>query len=172
MEGFFALTIFALFLVVIFSKASSAERNDSEKLLPVIKEIKKIPGPYEKLFYRSRKFLTYTEHRYYTWLEKEYGEKFHIVPQVVLASIIDVNLPKHLYAYNGYRSKIDKKTLDFVLFDKVDFMPVLAIELDDYTHEHPDRQKRDRFVDAVMEKVGIGIVHLTDVFDIKQKSIH
>ncbi len=113
------------------------------------------PDAFGKMLYKQRRFLTKSELDFFRTLEAKYANEYYIVPQVPLSSIVDVDLPKKFYAYKGYRSKIDKKTLDFVLFEKVNLTPVLAFELDDYTHEREDRKVRDEFVNVVMEKVGI-----------------
>ena len=39
-------------------------------------------------------------------------------------------------------------------------MPYMAIELDDRSHQREDRQKRDAFVDEVLNQAGIKIVHI------------
>lgn len=38
--------------------------------------------------------------------------------------------------------------------------PILGIELDDKSHEHPDRKERDRFVDEVFAAAGLPILHI------------
>lgn len=114
----------------------------------------KLPA-YGNFLYRPKRFLTEAEFSYFRKLEEQHGKDYYIIPQVVLSSIVDVDMPRYHFEYKGYRSKIDKKTLDFVLFDKASFIPVLAIELDDYTHQRYDRVQRDKFVNAVLEKVNI-----------------
>lgn len=126
---------------------------------------------FDKILYRPRKFQTDSEIKYFRTLEKKYGADYYIIPQVLLSCLVDVDIPKDYFAYKGYRSKIDKKTIDFVLFDKVSFMPVLAVELDDYTHERPDRHGRDIFVNAVLEKVGIKIERVNNINDLSSSSL-
>ncbi len=65
----------------------------------------------------------------------------------------------------GYRSKINKKIVDFVLFDKQNISPILVIELDDYTHQKPDRKKRDVFLNKVLDHCGIPILHTPSVHE-------
>lgn len=113
----------------------------------------------EYLPYVKRSYLmTQAEHNFYKVLEEAVAGKYHIVPQVKLSSIIDVNR----YAKNKYiyRNKIDRKSVDFVLFEKEHFTPYLVIELDETSHQLPEREDRDRLVDAIMEKVGLKIEHV------------
>ena len=46
----------------------------------------------------------------------------------------------------GYRNKIDRKHVDFLLCDPQTVKPILGIELDDKSHQREDRKKRDEFV--------------------------
>lgn len=109
--------------------------------------------PYVKKQY----LMTNREREFFFTLKEKYGNEYYIVPQVPLSKIVDVN--HYEKQQRGYRSKIDKKTLDYVLFDPVYFTPQMVIELDDSSHELPERKERDHFVDKVLEQVKIPIAH-------------
>lgn len=117
--------------------------------------IKSKEKSFQKFPYKKKNFMTRHELSYFKKLESEYGEKYYIIPQVVISDIVDVDLPRNFYAYRGYRSKIDKKTIDYVLFNKETFQPEIAIELDDSSHYRKDRQERDEFVNKLFEEIGI-----------------
>jgi hypothetical protein len=59
-----------------------------------------------------------------------------------------------------YRNKIVQKHVDFVLCDPLTMLPLLAIELDDKSHQRTDRQARDAFVDQVFAAAGLPLVHI------------
>ncbi|MCC7160514.1 DUF2726 domain-containing protein [Candidatus Nomurabacteria bacterium] len=120
---------------------------------------------FQKLPYKKRSIMTEAELNFFRQLEQKYGSKYYIIPQVLLSSIVDVDLPKSFFAYRGYRSKIDKKTIDFVMFDKQTYNPFLVIELDDSSHLRADRQIRDHFLDEVFNKTEIKIVHIKTAFN-------
>ncbi|MDE2040977.1 MAG: DUF2726 domain-containing protein [Patescibacteria group bacterium] len=61
--------------------------------------------------------------------------------------------------YGAFRH-IDEKSVDFVLCRKEDLYPVLAIELDDRSHERPDRQQRDREVERILDGSGLPLLRL------------
>ena len=86
------------------------------------------------------------------------SSKYYIFPQMLLSNIVDVE--KGTESYRGFRNKIDHKTIDFVLFDRSTISPVLAIELDDSSHDREDRQERDAFVDRVLAKAGLPLLHV------------
>ena len=116
---------------------------------------------FQKLPYKKRNLMTESELNFFRQLEQKYNSQYYIIPQVLLSSIIDVDLPKRFFAYRGYRSKIDKKTIDFVLFDKQNYNPVLAIELDDSTHSKSEAERNDNFKNGVFNKVGIKLTRVS-----------
>lgn len=80
---------------------------------------------------------------------------------------IKVSLGDLFYVQTGdysqnrvYRNKIDRKHIDFLLYDPQTLQPILGIELDDKSHERKDRQERDRFVDGVFAAAGLPIAHI------------
>ncbi len=127
---------------------------------------KKLEGwlPYMKKSY----LLTRTEHEFFNTLEKIVEGKYYIFPQIVLTDIVQLKGKGSLRG--GYRSKINKKIVDFVLFDKQNISPVLVIELDDYTHQRPDRKKRDIFLNRVLDHCEIPILHTPLISEIELKT--
>jgi hypothetical protein len=141
------LIIVVLLIIEIISflkKNKGGEVSEKEERFPYVKK---------------QYLMTNREREFFFKLKEQYGDKYCIVPQVPLSKIVDVNhYEKHQW---GYRSKIDKKTLDYVLFDPVYFTPQIVIELDDSSHELPERKVRDTFVDKVLGQVQIPIKHIS-----------
>lgn len=129
------------------------------KLLQLLKD-KNINSylPYVKKEY----LMTNAERSFFKVLQGVVGDKYYIVPQVSLKNIVQVN--KYEKLQWKYQNQIDRKCVDFVLFDKEYFTPQIVIELDDISHELPLREERDRLVDAVMEKVGLQIEHVKTAY--------
>jgi hypothetical protein len=86
------------------------------------------------------------------------SSKYYIFPQLLLSKLVTVE--KGAGPYQTYHNKVDRKSVDFVLFDRNAISPVLAIELDDSSHDREDRQKRDAFVDRVLAKAGLPLLHV------------
>ena len=86
------------------------------------------------------------------------SSKYYIFPQVSLNNLVTVE--KGTGSYQTYHNKVDRKSVDFVLFDRNAMSPVLAIELDDSSHDREDRQERDAFVDRVLIKAGLPLLHV------------
>jgi very-short-patch-repair endonuclease len=62
------------------------------------------------------------------------------------------------------RGKIQAKHCDFVLVDKK-LVARAVVELDDSTHDKPDRQMRDQFVDGVLTSCGYKVFHTRNIKD-------
>lgn len=60
--------------------------------------------------------------------------------------------------YKGAMWKIQAKHVDFVICNRY-LDPKLIIELDDSSHQRPDRRARDDFVDTVVRNCGYPILH-------------
>jgi len=85
-------------------------------------------------------------------------DEYYIFPQVHLASILGVK--SGTGNWQGLMNKINKKSVDFVIFDKQYIQPLLAIELDDSSHNFSRRRERDRFVDEVLKGTNLAILHV------------
>jgi len=113
-------------------------------------------------YIRKKYFMTYHELNFFRELENIVKENYFIVPQVGLSKIVSVDNTEIMR--KTYHNKIDRKSVDFVLFDKVTFQPKLVVELDGITHNRYDRKIRDKWVDELMNKVGIKIVHIPSIY--------
>lgn len=113
--------------------------------------------------------LTPTEENFYEVLKKVVDNRYQIIPQVQLSKIMKVRDSD--YGYTNYHdfNKINKKSIDFVLYDE-NLKAHLAIELDDYSHSRPNRIRRDEFVDKIMEEAGLRILHVpvADYYDLEE----
>jgi very-short-patch-repair endonuclease len=123
-----------------------------------------------KHYVKKNYLMSIAEHEFYKVLKETIKDRYYIVPQVQLSKIIEVN--KYEKNKRVYRNKIDRKSVDFVLFNKEYFTPYMVIELDDSSHMLPEREDRDSFVDSILNRVGIKVVHIpvSKNYDIKQVS--
>jgi len=108
--------------------------------------------PYKK----KGELMTKAEKELFDVLEKVVNNRYYIIPQVKISNLAVVSGTKN---YKTYLNKIDRKTVDFVLFDK-QFLPILVIELDDSSHDSEIRKERDRFVNRIMNKIELKIIHI------------
>ena len=103
-------------------------------------------------------FLSRAEHECYDALVEAVGLEYRIFAQVHLPTLVD-----HAIRGQNWRAAlahINRKSVDFVLCDKAYLSPKLAIELDDKSHERPDRQERDREVERILREAGLPLLRL------------
>lgn len=115
----------------------------------------------EKAKYRYRRknfFLTRAEHECYDALVEAVGQKYYIFAQVHLPTIVDHSIRGQ--DWRAALAHINRKSVDFVLCDKEYLSPKLAIELDDKSHERPDRQERDKEVERILREAGVKLLRL------------
>lgn len=113
----------------------------------------------EKRYGLKESLLTPSEKNFLSVLEQVVGDSYIIEKQVQLSRIVTpTDSDNNFVNYKDF-NQIKAKSIDFVLFNK-DYSPYLCIELDDLSHMRWNRQKRDVFVDKIMEDVGLRIIHI------------
>lgn len=112
----------------------------------------------DELPYRLRDdFLSPAELSFCKVLQKALGDRATISPKVNLADIFFVARPNE---NQGYRNKIDRKHVDFLICDPTSMKPLCGIELDDSSHARQDRRTRDEFVDRVFDVAGLPLIRI------------
>lgn len=97
----------------------------------------------------KEEFITENELKLYKVLKKvAYELKLDIFTQVALNRILEVNNRRK---QQQLRNRIDRKSIDFVLYDEKTKKIVCCIELDDSTHEREERIERDLFLDKIFK---------------------
>ncbi len=116
----------------------------------------------------QRPILTATETKFFRVLQAAVGKQYIIFPQLPLWTLIQANSSDQK-ATCAFNNQINLKRIDFVLVNSASLMPYMAIELDDQSHDRPNRQRRDAFVDNVLNQAGIKIVHIpaTATYDLQ-----
>ena len=141
---FTALVVAIVIAVETFTTVESSDKNGK----PVFN-------------YGRKDFLmTRAEHSFFDVLIEVVGGQYHVFPQVHLDEII---YPK---PYSGKRifpfRHVNQKSVDFVICDKADIKPLLAIELDDRTHELENRKKRDEEVERILSGAGFPLLRISN----------
>jgi very-short-patch-repair endonuclease len=86
-----------------------------------------------------------------------------VFASVRLAEVIEVTASStdQRSIWQAAFNRITRKQLDFVLCDPDSTRPLLVIELDDRTHQRPERRERDGFIDDACAAAGLPILHIT-----------
>ena len=131
------------------SNASAASQSETDTL------------SYDKA-YQKKWLLTMNEKAFYRQLSSFAAKKnMTVFTKVRLLDLLEPvkNQPK----YKTYFYKVQAKHVDFVLCDSK-LVARFIIELDDSSHNAPDRTERDQFVDTVLQAVGYKVLRL-NAFD-------
>ena len=97
----------------------------------------------------KEEFITENELKLYKVLKKvAYELKLDIFTQVALNRILEINNRRK---QQQLRNRIDRKSIDFVLYDEKTKKIVCCIELDDSTHEREERIERDLSLDKIFK---------------------
>jgi len=142
------LIIFAVIIgvLVVLAEVLRGKKDDD----------KEEPKKYQ--YKQKNFFMSRTEHECFDAILKAVGNGYHIFPQVHLSSIVDNKVTGQ--NWKGAFKHISQKSVDFVLCDKAYISPKLAIELDDKTHERPDRIERDVEVERILKDAGLPLLRL------------
>lgn len=110
--------------------------------------------------YQKKYLLTKNEYYEYKKLQASAKKNNLIVcPKVRLLDLVE---PRRGPNYMSYLGKIQSKHVDFVVCDSNLFVKGV-IELDDNSHNRPDRIERDAFVDEVLLSVGYIVIRTRSI---------
>jgi hypothetical protein len=147
------LIIGAVILIFFIFFAVKSKKNPAEN--PRITTPEKTN---ESLPYRAAaSVLTPNEQNFYKIL-KPIADKYGLIvfTKIRLADLVTIPAGQN---YIKWFNKIAQKHIDFILC-KNNFSVKIVFEIDDKSHDKPNRVQRDAFVDKVCETAKIKIVHL------------
>jgi hypothetical protein len=110
------------------------------------------------VYVKKEFLLNIPERQFFEILQRLLPTDYVCYPQILLSNILSVKTAKN--EFWKYQNKINRKTVDFVIFKKPYLQPILAIEYDGHTHDRPDRKTRDEFVNDVIHNSNLAIVHI------------
>ena len=106
----------------------------------------------------SKRFVSPGERAFLPALRIAVGPKVWVAPQVAINQLL--YLKRDCPARRSWQAKMDRRSLDFVLIDPETYRPLAAIELDDRSHDKPDRRKRDAEVGRLCAAAGLPLLRV------------
>lgn len=107
-------------------------------------------------YYRQKFLCTAGEWRFCQKLEEAVGDRFVVMMQVRVGSILRCG-PKD---WNTWGRQVAQKSFDFVLVERGTSFAAAAIELDDNTHLLPERRRRDKFLNEACKVAGLPLIRV------------
>jgi len=99
--------------------------------------------------------LTRNEAAFFRVLATVIGHRYLISCKVRLADIVTCDEENWR---RGHANRIAQKHIDFVIMHAESSRIIAAIELDDRSHELPERRKRDDFVNSLFRHLDIRLI--------------
>lgn len=153
------IIIIVIAVIIIFLMAIAMNKLNNKSKESPKEESKQInePMPYkiaDSIFTKSEKELFDT-------LEAMCKDKnLILLSKVRLADIAKIKNSCNNFQY--WFNKVRSKHVDFLVCERENGKPILAIELDDYTHNQKNRKERDEFVNQVYKCIELPILHIAE----------
>ena len=132
------IVIVAAAIIFLVIKARQGTDGDTS---PIKTPIKK-----EYVYIKKSCAMTPSELSFYKTLHEAVNGCV-IIPQAHLSMFLDHEIKGQ--SWKAAFARINGKSVDFLICTN-DMKPLIAIELDDNTHNQPDRKTRDDFVNSIM----------------------
>jgi len=110
-------------------------------------------------FMALENLFTPAERSFLGVLDQAVPAGYRVFGKVRLADLIKISSWTKTSDRKFAFSRISRKHVDFVICKTDDLAIAGVIELDDRSHDRPDRRRRDAFIDEAMGSAGIPILH-------------
>jgi Protein of unknown function (DUF2726). len=111
-------------------------------------------------YQRTSGLFTPAELRFLEVLKSLLPPTSTVMGKVRMADLLEPAKGMSQKAFFDSLTRVACKHVDFVVCDARTYHPLYVVELDDSSHRHRSRSKRDRFVDAALQDAGLPIVRV------------
>lgn len=132
--NYIALFIGTICLIWLIILCTQKNKKNGLKNNPEVRELSKYVGP--------SKILTPYERKMHIMLREAIPSEYSIMCQVSFNAFLKCE-------DMSTRNKFNRMMLDFLIVDE-NFIPVLCIELDDFTHQNETTKAKDKFRDNLL----------------------
>ena len=116
-------------------------------------------NPNNNIYQLKASLVTPIEKRYISIIQSILPERYFLIPQVCLRSIIE-KVDNSRYASELFR------LIDIGIFEKNTYKPIMLIEINDKSHHLQSRRERDQKVRNICEEAGIPLVTFWQMYNI------
>lgn len=126
----------------------------SKRDLKLLKTVSSIPTEYH--YSRRALIMTKAEIRFFKLLDSILADKYYLFPQIHLPALFEHRLKGQTW-WAAYQH-INRKSVDYVICSIDELKPIVAIELDDWSHELSHRKVRDLEVERIFDSTGLPLL--------------
>ncbi|MEX2217373.1 MAG: DUF2726 domain-containing protein [Phycisphaerales bacterium] len=147
-----------LIVVQLLKKPAATGARRGSRALPDSDSSLPAPAPTTLPAFQRRDYLlTAAERQFHDVLLALVAPRgYRLFVQTPLTCL--VSLPPGVPDRQAWLNRIDRKTVDFVLCEPKALRPVLAIELDDSSHQRESRKQRDALVESNLAAAGVPLL--------------
>ena len=139
------VVIAVIMVILVMYSFSKTPKKENTSIVPEI-------SPEEEVHYFRKPFMTRTEKDLFYKMKRLESElNVHVLPQISLASVIRKE------SRQRYQNELNR-IIDFGIFDHDYTKLLLLVELNDPTHNMPERKRRDHKVRSICKEAGIKIM--------------
>lgn len=109
------------------------------------------------LYRKKDRVMNESEQALFINLQKTLSDRYIVLSKVRIEDFVEAT---HGAGGYGARGRIKSRHVDFLICDRTETKPLLAVELDGKSHRGEARQERDRFVDELYQSIGLPIHHI------------
>lgn len=158
-----------LFILIIVVSLLIVTARDKRRLTPAMQPpVEEKLKPTVRFRYRRKDFLmSRSENDFFNVINRAIGDNFYVFPQIHLSEILD-----HRVKYQNYEHAlryINQKSVDYVICDREYRRPLLAIELDDPSHDNDERKLRDVNVEYMLSEARIPLLRFRNVSRVSEE---
>ena len=116
---------------------------------------------YKYRYNRKYVIMTEREQEFYKKLKLVCGDSILVFPQIHLSNLFFHNIKGQ--NFKAAFKFINRLSVDFVLVDSRNFKTLMAIELDDSTHNEQERIRRDLIVNDIFKKANFPLLRIDSI---------
>lgn len=121
---------------------------------------------FQRQCYYQKSFMTPRERECFALFNEALrGSRYHLCAQVRLADIVDItpDFPARSPAWWSLFKQISQWHCDYIIIDTQTYEIRAVVELDDRSHGQPERQRRDRIFNHVINNAGLPLYRLRSI---------
>ena len=155
--GLFAFFIlaFGFIALVVLGIALSFKQKKPQSITATSEKWE--PPKADRLPYKMRRYIFSASERSFYEVLRRLVPSHTVFAKVRLADLVSVE--SGVASWQTHFNRIQSKHIDFVVLDST-LSPVVAVELDDSTHDREERKMRDEFVNEVLSVARLPIVRV------------